>query len=1142
MAAHGNPLLRQIRRLLPQPAGQAQSDAALLRRFLHHKDEDAFAALIARHGPMVLGVCRRVLGNAHEAEDAAQASFVVLARKAATIRCPETLAAWLHRTAHHLALAVRRAGSRRLALEMRSYAPREPADPLEEISVRELLVILDEEVGRLPERYRLPVILCCLEDRTVEEAARQLGWSTGSLRGRLMRGRARLHARLVRRGVTLSAVPVVLGGLAPLSAPAGVPVGFTAAILRAAPPSSEGAAAPWVLALAEEGMKSMAAARVPTVLALVLLLGAAATGVGSLAYRGKATAQPAAEAARPQQAGATRPKARRDAFDTPLPEGAVARLGTLRWRHGGMTTAVQFAPDGKSLLTMGVDGLRVWDVDSGRCRNHLPNQEGRYLNPGILSADGKRVVSAEPYRKENRLRMWDVAGGRLLREFGDHPCIAGCFSPDGKVLATVGTVQPGDPRIRDFANVISLWDLATGERIRSWKAEHPVYCAAFTADGKTLITGDADRALRFWDVASGRHLRQLTGSARPIGHIVLSADGKRLAAIGLKTDPGGMLFPSGLAWHADNYLGLWDVAEGKEIRRFSVPTQKDRRPTGLVMAAFPPDGKTLLAVGLDSFTCCWDLATGKETLRLDVGGPVRAAALSPNGKTLAVLALSSIRLFDLPGGKERTPTGGHRNAVLFTLLTPDGQTAVTAEAGESDILGWDTAPGRERYRLFLSGRLLLDLQLAQDGRTLYAPYFDPSDSTSRGILVWDLVASTPIRRLPLHPLFKSSPLCCALSPDGKTLALAGRFGRAVYLMDSADGKKRRWIQAPEPGVSYLAFGPDSRSLVVVCYDGSVHTWDAARGGRLAQLPAWGYPLRRGQPALTGRDAVALSPDGKWLARVTPEGSPALMERATGNLAPLPNTPGRGVSHFAFSPDSRTLAWCGWLDSTIHLMEVASGQERRKLAGHGGAVEALAFSREGQLLISGSTDSTALVWGLFDRPGAALPDAELGRCWEDLASEQADRAYRAMQKLVRTPGQAVTELGKHLRPVAGADAAEVARLLADLGSDEYRVRQKATAALRQLGERADPMLREALEGEQTLEARRRVEALLEGIKARAMMPQSLRWVRAVEVLEQIGSPAAQQMLTSLAAGMRTARLTREARASLARLAERPRTKP
>src|SRR5262249_50839165 len=202
MAARSEKLLQCIRRLFPAGPNEA-SDAALLRRFLGGRDERAFAALVDRHAELVYQVCWRVLGDAHDAEDAFQATFLVLARKAATVRPREALPAWLHGVARRVALKARTARARRpLAGTPLAAHPVDPRpDPLARLSARELLRIVDEELQRLPDGYRLPVILCCLEGRSQEEAALQLGWTPGSVKGRLERGRARLQQRLARPGL-----------------------------------------------------------------------------------------------------------------------------------------------------------------------------------------------------------------------------------------------------------------------------------------------------------------------------------------------------------------------------------------------------------------------------------------------------------------------------------------------------------------------------------------------------------------------------------------------------------------------------------------------------------------------------------------------------------------------------------------------------------------------------------------------------------------------------------------------------------------------------------------------------------------------------------------------------------------------------
>jgi RNA polymerase sigma factor (sigma-70 family) len=235
MAQGANTLLRFVRGLAARPQADEASDAALLNRFVSARDETAFGALVARHGPLVLHVCRRILGDVHEAEDAFQATFLILARKAATLRRADALPAWLHGVARRAALKARSARARRLreAGPLLALAKDPRPDPGADLSVRELLEIIDEELERLPERYRLPVMLCCLEGRSLEEAARQLGWTQGSVKGRLERGRAQLHARLLRRGLTLSAA-LAAAEASRSAAPAALVTGLFPATARSA--------------------------------------------------------------------------------------------------------------------------------------------------------------------------------------------------------------------------------------------------------------------------------------------------------------------------------------------------------------------------------------------------------------------------------------------------------------------------------------------------------------------------------------------------------------------------------------------------------------------------------------------------------------------------------------------------------------------------------------------------------------------------------------------------------------------------------------------------------------------------------------------------------------------------------------------
>jgi RNA polymerase sigma factor (sigma-70 family) len=215
-------ILRHIRKLAGAETDAAVSDRELLSRFALRHDERAFETLVGRHGPMVFRVSNRLLANAQDAEDVFQATFLVLARQAGARRWRDSVANWLYEVAHHLALNVRMAAARRRARDKRAR-PHFPGDPLTEITGRELLAALDEELARLPEKLRAPLVLCCLEGNTRDEAAKQLGCPLGTLKSRLESGRERLRKRLTRRGLTLSSAllaTLLTETVSPAAAPA----------------------------------------------------------------------------------------------------------------------------------------------------------------------------------------------------------------------------------------------------------------------------------------------------------------------------------------------------------------------------------------------------------------------------------------------------------------------------------------------------------------------------------------------------------------------------------------------------------------------------------------------------------------------------------------------------------------------------------------------------------------------------------------------------------------------------------------------------------------------------------------------------------------------------------------------------------
>jgi RNA polymerase sigma factor (sigma-70 family) len=278
-----------LRRAALLQDGAGMSDGQLLQCFLSGGEEAAFAALVQRHGPMVLGVCRRVLQNAHDAEDAFQATFLVFLRKAASILPREYVGNWLYGVAYRTALKARTLAAKRRVKEsqVRTMPKREP---LETEVWHDLQPLLDQELNRLPDKYRVPVVLCDLEGKSRKEVARQLGWPEGTLSGRLARARRLLARRLGRCGITLPA-----GALAALisanAAAAAVPPPLLASTLQAAILASAGttlaagAISTRVAFLADGVVKSMLISRLKTAGLLLAAFGLIALGTGLFAQR-----------------------------------------------------------------------------------------------------------------------------------------------------------------------------------------------------------------------------------------------------------------------------------------------------------------------------------------------------------------------------------------------------------------------------------------------------------------------------------------------------------------------------------------------------------------------------------------------------------------------------------------------------------------------------------------------------------------------------------------------------------------------------------------------------------------------------------------------------------------------------------------
>jgi RNA polymerase sigma factor (sigma-70 family) len=295
------PVIRHLRRMVRPAAGEGISDAQLLERFAVQGDEAAFELLMWRHGPMVWGLCRRILQDHHEAEDAFQATMLVLARKAGSIGQYQSIASWLYKVTYRIALRARAGSSKRARFQKQvRQLPAAVVLPDTESAGGELRQVIDEEVTRLPEKYRAPVVLCYLQNKTNEEAAKLLRWPVGTVKTRLVRARDLLGRSLGRRGMALSAA-----GLAPaLASPpaeAALPAGILDATMGAAMlmPAAKGGAMGLVssrgITLMEGALKAMFLTKLKFAVAVLLAVGAATTGVGIVSYQPLAAGQPGSD-------------------------------------------------------------------------------------------------------------------------------------------------------------------------------------------------------------------------------------------------------------------------------------------------------------------------------------------------------------------------------------------------------------------------------------------------------------------------------------------------------------------------------------------------------------------------------------------------------------------------------------------------------------------------------------------------------------------------------------------------------------------------------------------------------------------------------------------------------------------------------
>jgi WD40 repeat protein len=821
--------------------------------------------------------------------------------------------------------------------------------------------------------------------------------------------------------------------------------------------------------------------------------------------------------ANPAQAAAP-PVWRVDLHSDRLPAGAVARLGTVRWRQRESAGQLVLSHDGRFLLGAGADQLVVWDVASGKIvrQLHDPLLEEKHPFTRIaLAARGKVLLSQN--ESGHSVFWWDLAAGRwLARSAETGIALQGqafslhvlAVSPDGQGSA-VGV--RGSRMRKDFHSLLLLYDQpATRSARRLRFPEEVIQSLAFSTDGK-VVTGmflATDRwIVRRIEMSSGRI--QQTISTRAVLHAGLACDGSCVAVYDEAGD-----------------LSIHDSATGKKRKLCSARglaghelsfAAQDR-----VLLAFEP-GRPVVRR--------FDTQTGKELLPVSIGAElgarVKSLALSSDGKTLALSnGPSAIALIDVETGKRRDEFPGLTHPSTQLAYSADGR-YITTLSEEDGLIRWDASTGRQMLRI-PGGRADSLLRstgvLSRDGERLIQAKW-------RTIEVLALPSGKRLYdwRIPEKAVGKM-----VISPDDKTLAMLGKDGVLRFWQLPAgtlEAEASPQTRARDP--LWMVFSSDGRMLATVDGPYGVELWHVPSG-----KPAGAIHTRKYLPSMNLRGwQGCFSTDGRklyssfgqllqvWDATERVE-LPALVNQ------PVGASTGDGTTGLALSADGRFLARVDG-EGKLCLLETASGEVVHRFSGLHGAI---AFAPTGWRLATEDRDSLTIpivdLPSLFlSRPPLSPDGSSAESLWTELAHADAARAQQAAWEMTRIERVESFLAGK-LTPVSPAVGKHVSALIAALGADEFTTRNKAEQELAGMRDSARKALETALQRETDLEIKHRLHRLLRMISTPSL--RLLQELRAVMVLEALGTADARELLRRLAGGLPEARLTEEATTALRRL--------
>jgi WD40 repeat protein len=523
---------------------------------------------------------------------------------------------------------------------------------------------------------------------------------------------------------------------------------------------------------------------------------------------------------------------------------------------------------------------------------------------------------------------------------------------------------------------------------------------------------------------------------------------------------------------------------------------------GVSNMSVSPDGKVLTTRGLDNTVRQWDMTTGKELRQFKVA-TAGNAVFSSDGKVLACGALNAVQLWDVDAGKELRSIAIQGQPQFGNMVAGSGGLALSADGKTLAVKGFDAA-----IRLY-------DTATGKELNPIQEQVADPNNKEAIFIASGAMYGSRPV---------------LAFSPDSSLIAtvgapavnnangiVVGRPGMAgpgnmIRLWSVAMGKQVRQFETVQKGISALTFAPDGRTIITANSDNTISVWETVTGKEclVIKLKA---------------DAGAQQPNP-----AQPQQAFIAMQRGFGGTA---NT-------IAVSADGRSLAVGS--EQTLRLFDLANGKELGEFKGHQGALMNVIFAADNQTVITGSADTTAVVWDgkrYIKKEQAAnvqLEPKQLDDLWNDLSAEPL-KGYQAVTALAAATKQVPAMFAERVKPTTGIDQKQLAQMIADLDSNKFDARQKATEDLEKLGEQAELALKKVLEGQPALETRQRVERLLERLVTNAAPPAEIvRGTRAVWVLEKIGTPEAREVLQNLAKGAPGDKLTRDAEVALKRLAK------